>query len=376
MYTLGRKSGIARNILAIIVIVVAVVVAASGATYYFFLAPKAVEPLVIITWGGPWGNATKAMGELYTQKTGVPVVLELQETSSVSLAKIRAQWPNVKADLFMGSTMVWQELLKDGKAVELKEDEIPVLKDFPNQVKNRAPDGRIASIGMYFLTNGWIYRTDLVSEPIDEIKDLFRTDLNLKGKIGWPDPLFPHGGPFIQLAWLNGSDEVKDPDLNLGFENLKKLAKTGNIGGVVHDSATAMRMLSSGDWSVAFDCCSPYYALAKGGLPVKVVKVLKDAPTMCSIDTIGILDTGQKEEAKKFMDFFLSPEINTKFSAICGNNPANPKATVQDPSIFDWELNPQEFKDKAYIPNINVWAQGEAKWNERFEKEIVPLIGG
>jgi len=135
-------------------------------------------------------------------------------------------------------------------------------------------------------------------------------------------------------------------------------------------------MLSSGDWSVAFDCCSPYYALAKGGLPVKVVKVLKDAPTICSIDTIGILDTGQKEEAKKFMDWFLSAEINTKFCAICGNNPANPKATVQDPSIFDWELNPQEFKESAYIPNIVVRSQKENQWNERFEKEIIPLIGG
>ena len=161
-----------------------------------------------------------------------------------------------------------------------------------------------------------------------------------------------------------------------GWELLKKLAKTGNIGRVAATETDFLNSMSTGETSVAFWNMSPWKKLSTN-FPVKVLTHVPDEKGMKAFmyqdGWVVLKSSKQKKAAKDYLNFFISPENNQHFNEMLGQGATNRKSKSSG-FAENIAFKGDELQKYAYFPDFTLLAAQLNDTIKRFETEIVPLL--
>lgn len=271
--------------------------------------------LVIVSWGGTWGDAMKeTLFKPFEKETGITVELRTQGSMMDMLATLTAQKDRMEADLWV--TGMAPTLLADkaGLLQAIPRDQIPNAASLPTDMIG---DKYVALWNIFY---GIAYNSKTVPFEIKDWADL--KDPRLKGKVGVPHGT-GYGGKFILLqSWLGGGDEK---NIEPAFTNLNVLKP--NVGLVSKSDPDSIKMLTTGEIDVATMMpVGNFLQIKERGSEYRFVAPTPYVPV--NFNNFVLLKGPNSAAAIKFINFALSPAAQTALAEKVGVLPANPKAAV------------------------------------------------
>jgi putative spermidine/putrescine transport system substrate-binding protein len=328
----------------------------------------AAENLTVVEWGGGYIDNMKIVAAKQ-DKYDINWVLHAGGAAAI-LPKIKTDWPNPKYDLVAGWDPVFQSIIAEGWAEPVSVANVPNLADIPAALLYRDAQGNAVNIPRSISSIFWFYREDTCPIEIKSLDDLL--DPKLKGQICWPGPVLNTNLQTIIAAMhRGGSAENLEP----GWEFLKELAKSGNIGRVANADIDVTNSISSGETSVSFQGALGPVELMKN-FPIKALnKSPRSSGLLSGIYQEGwvVLKGGKTAGALDFANFTISAENNEFFNAAAGAIPTNVKAKVADNIAF-LQYSDAEIKESVYIPDWTYISGQVDAWNKHWEQEIAPLL--
>ena len=340
----------------------------AAATVAFFGSTSAIAATEItaVEWGGDVVNAMKKIAEKQ-DKVQVNWVLH-QGGSGAILPKIKATWPNAEFDYVAGWEGSFSGMLKEDWMVPVTTETVPNLADIPEKiiVKNAKNEWMAVprAVGGIYLA----YRDDISPIKLKSIDDLF--DPSLKGKICWPGPTQSMLLQLVALALHAGGNEN---NMEPGWDLMKKLAKTGNIGRIAVTDTDFTTSLTSGETALGFYSEPQLTAVAKSFPVVRLTKQ-QGLPTFLYQSGFAVFKNRPNLEATLgFVNHAISPEMSTLYAEIAGEAPLNVKAKTPE-SLKHLAFTPEEMDKFVYVPDFNVVLAQQDAWAKRWENEIAPLL--
>jgi putative spermidine/putrescine transport system substrate-binding protein len=328
----------------------------------------AADPVRAVTWGGGYADALTAITKNY--KT-YPVDWSLyQNASGEVVAKTKAAWPNAPYDISENWDADFVQLYNEGWLQGVSEADIPNLANVPSSLKRfKYPDGKLYAVPMSLGACYWAYRKDLVSFPFNEVEQLL--DPRLKGLVCLPSITKGTGLILVVLAYANGGSEN---NVEPGWDFLKKLAKSGNVGRVANSEVDFSNSINSGETALTFWNPVLWTAVKKNWPLVVLSKA--DSKTLKSYfyqDGFVIYKGPRAKEAMDLLNFLLSPEANNAYQEALGQAPAitNGKVPV---AAADINFTDEDFKKHAIFCDYAVMSKEHDGWVKRWETEIQPLL--
>ncbi|MES0039555.1 PotD/PotF family extracellular solute-binding protein [Mesorhizobium sp. M0046] len=340
----------------------------TGISGLSFPAAGAAETITAMEWGDTYITAIK---QIASKQTDVDINWQLHAGGSAAiLPKIKATWPNPGIDLLTGWDVSWQIIAREGWAEPVTLEQVPNLADIPQKLLVRDDGGNIINIPRTLSAYFWYYREDAAPFEITKIDDLL--DPRLAGKIVFPSPLLNSNMQIVGLALAKGGNER---NMEPGWDFVKKLAQSGNIGRVANTGSDIGPSLDSGETCLTFEGGS---GAIERGRRYKIRSLSKMAPetgfkTFLFQEGWCVLKGPRKDAAMKFANFAIDPENNAEFNRSIGAVPVNIKSAASDelkPMLF----NNEETEKYAYIPDWSYVSEQADAWNKRWEQEVVPLL--
>lgn len=327
------------------------------------------DSLTIVEWGGPY---VAAMKELAEKQGKFDITWELHAGGSAAiLPKIKSQWPdNLQYDMVAGWTPVFLSMVREGWAETVTIETVPNLVDVPEALITKDADGNWKNVPRN--TNGTYfgYREDICPIEITSIEDFL--DPKLKGQILWPDPFYGTNIQMVMLALARGGDEY---NMEPGWEFMKELAKSGNIGRVFKTETDMINSLSTGETSLAHGAGSNFVTLARQ-FPINQLTKVPNSPglkTAIVVEGWTVMKGGNTAAANDFANWTISAENNEWWASSIGAPPVNDKSAAPAelaPLVF----TEAEIQASGYFPDWDYISQQVDGWVKRFEQEIVPLL--
>lgn len=327
---------------------------------------SAATEITAVEWGGDVINAMKQI-EAKQNKVKVNWVLH-QGGSGAILPKIKATWPRAEYDYVAGWEGSFYGMIKEDWLVPVTVETVPNLVDIPQKIIVKNAKGEWMAVpravgGIYVA-----YRKDICPVQIKSIDDLF--DPRLKGKICWPGPTQAMMLPLVALSLHAGGNER---NMDPGFALMKKLAQTGNIGRVGVTDTDFSTSLSSGETACGYYSEPQLTGVGKFFPLVRLTKQ-KGVPVFLYQSGFAIFKNRPNLKATlDFVNFCISPDMNTLYGKVAGEAPLNVNAKTPD-SLKHLHFTPQEMDEFVYVPDFNVVLAQQDAWSKRWENEIAPLL--
>lgn len=329
---------------------------------------RAAETITAVEWGGTY---IETMKKIAATQSDISVNWQLHAGGSIAiLPKIKATWPKPGIDLLTGWDVSWQTIAREGWAEPVTLEKIPNLADIPQKLLVRDSAGNVINIPRTISAFLWWYREDLVPFEITKLEDLL--DPRLKGKICWPVPSLNSNCQAISLALHRGGNER---NMEPGWDFLKQLARSGNIGRVANADTDTSNSISSGETCITFSGGTGAARMARNFK----MKHLSKMPPQSGFKTFVfqegwcVLKGGRTDAAFKFANFAISPENDEAFNRGITGIPANIKAKASE-EVQHMVLNNDEMERFVHIPDWAYLSQEINAWNKRWEQEIQPLL--
>lgn len=329
-------------------------------------AEAAVANLTAAEWGGDIVAAMKQIAA-HQQASAFNWVLFQGGAGSI-LPKIKAAWPRVEYDYVAGWEGSFYSMMAEDWLVTVSASDVPNLADIPENIIIKDAKGNWKAVpravgGIYFG-----YRTDTAPIKITSIDDLFSP--KLKGAICWPGPTQSMMLQIVALALHGGGSEK---NMEPGWNLMKTLAKSGNIGRVAVTDVDFTNSFTSGETSVGFFAEPSWAAVAKD---FAITRLTKQPGMKAFLYQSGFAVMKNRPNTKATLDFInfaISPEMNTLYSTIAGEAPLNAKATVPS-NLKHLSFTPSEMKEFVYVPDYQVVLASQDAWTKRWETDIAPLL--
>jgi putative spermidine/putrescine transport system substrate-binding protein len=329
-------------------------------------AQAAGTTLTAVEWGG---DVVEAMKQIAAAQSDVAVKWVLHQGGAAAiLPKIKAVWPSVDYDYVAGWEGSFNTMVKEDWLETIAPADVPNLADIPEKIIIRDAKGAIKAVpravgGMYFG-----YRTDTAPVKLTKIDDLF--DPKLKGAVCWPGPTQSMMLQIVALALHAGGSET---NMEPGWKLMKDLAKSGNIGRIAVTDIDFTNSLTSGETSVGFFAEPGWAAVAKS-FPVTRLTKQEGFKSFLYQSGFGVMKNRPNLKATlAFVDFAISPAMNTLYGKVAGEAPLNIKATTPD-NMKHLAFTPDEFKNFVYVPDYNAVLSQQDAWAKRWEQDIAPLL--
>ena len=339
---------------------------ASGTVTRLVGPAEASTGLTAVEWGGDVVEAMKQIAAAQNEAT-VRWVLH-QGGAAAILPKIKAAWPTVDYDYIAGWEGSFNTMVKEDWLETIAPSDVPNLADIPEKIIIRDAKGAIKAVpravgGIYFG-----YRTDTAPVKLTKIDDLF--DPKLKGAVCWPGPTQSMMLQIVALALQAGGSES---NMEPGWKLMKDLAKSGNIGRIAVTDIDFTNSLTSGETSVGFFAEPGWAAVAKT-FPVTRLTKASGFKTFLYQSGFGVMKNRQNIKATlDFVNFAISPDMNSLYAKVAGEAPLNTKATTPD-ALKHLAFTPEEFKASVYVPDYAVVLSNQDAWSKRWEQDIAPLL--
>lgn len=336
------------------------------------LAAHARDRLVIANWGGVFGESLdKNVLDSFKKEFNVDVVIHKQAAASDTLAKLKAEKDKPTIDIYFATWGGATTVAREGMAEELTAKDIPELANlFPKLVGKY--DGRAYWIGVNPKSRGLAVRRDLVKVPA-EVTIKWLANKDLKGRLAVPTLGWGQGAILLALALANGGNES---NIEPGFAFAKLVAP--NINVIYRTTGETVRLLTTGEAAVSYVNSNAAATLVASGLDIGFYAP-KDTPLYLDSDAVLVVKGGPggREVAMKFMKYFTHPDRLNAYCWGTGSSsphtkaPAPPKDKVPFP--FDAsQMAAAFFPDGKVADTID---KSFDSWDERWKREIIPIIG-
>ena len=322
-----------------------------------------------IDWGGPLIAATK---KIASGDKDVEISWDLHSGGAATvIPKIQAAWPKPLYDIVASWNPVYVTMINEGWLEPITPNDIPNIRDVPKEYLFTDKSGAVVNVPRSLAGMFWGYQVDKAPVKVARIEQLF--DPKLKGQICWPGPSINSNLQLLSLALSAGGNEK---NMEPGWDLLKKLARSGNIGRVANTETDFITSFTTGETTVAFWNMAPWKTVSKD-LQIKVLTRVDGEKGMKAFlyqdGWVVLKNSPNKKAAMDFLNFFISPQNNQEFNGMLGQGTTNRKAK---PSGFAENIayTPDEIKKYAYFPDFVALAKMQNDSVKRFESEIVPLL--
>lgn len=263
---------------------------------------------------------TKALTELFTQKTGIPVVY-LRATTGELVNRVIAEKDSPQADVLLGGASNYHmQASKEGALLPYKS---PLAKNLPEYAI--AKDNTWT--GFCVLTLGIGINKARFSQKFSGI-DIPKTWDDLlnpafKGEIVLTNPLAS------STAYLFVQNQLQRLGKEAGFEYLFKLAE---LVGQFPDSGSApAKLIGTGEYAIGI---SYLHAITKYKAEGFDLTLVAPPQSVGDVDCISIMkNTPRQKQAEQFVDFMLSKEAQELMSSMDFTIPVNPDAKPANGAI-------------------------------------------
>ena len=326
----------------------------------------AATGLTAAEWGG---DVVEAMKRIAAAQNAASFNWVLFQGGAGSiLPKLKAAWPRTEYDYVAGWEGSFNSMVGEGWVETISVSDIPNLADIPASIVIKDENGNWKAVpravgGIYFG-----YRSDVSPLPITSIDDLFSP--RLKGAICWPGPTQSMMLHIVALALHGGGGES---NMEPGWKLMRDLAKSGNIGRIAVTDVDFTNSFTSGETSVGCFAEPSWAAVAKD-FPVTRLTKQAGVPTFLYQSGFAVLKNRPNRQATlDFINFAISPAMNTLYSQVAGEAPLNVKATAPD-NLRHLSFTPDELAKYVYMPDFRVVLSSQDAWAKRWESDIAPLL--
>jgi putative spermidine/putrescine transport system substrate-binding protein len=318
------------------------------------------QSLVVTSYAPPWQDfLTKEILPGFERETGAKVELAVG-LSRDWVAKMRvAGKNNPPYDVMIANTTWVSALRKEGYFAKLTEDKVPNLKDVWPELRNKDDNGVISLVGPL----GIAYRTDLVANPPKRWVDLWKPEY--KGKLGIYSIANSAAPMFLMLA---GKIYAKDEkNMDVAFQKVKELLPVR----FTDFSGDMEKLLVAGEVHLGILDAPAASRLKKQGIPLNWVPPI-EGMFMFEQDTNVSESAPNKELAFRFVNYFISPQVQEKWSRQFWWTPANRKVQITGQLATEIPVH-----TRAQIRSIHKWdwdwvnAGNRERMIERWNREIV-----
>ncbi|WP_371038649.1 PotD/PotF family extracellular solute-binding protein [Rhodosalinus sp. FB01] len=329
-------------------------------------AQTADDVVRIGVWGGSPGTMFRELlGAAFTEKTGIPV--EVYEMPSAGAAIVAAEG---ETDFNVGVITGFEvaQLSQRGLLKEFTYDQLPSMRDFPEEVQPLTEDGeRLFGVPSYYIFYGIARNTDFTSEE-DFASWQSLVDPKWKGRISVTRPVFMSVYDLTLYAYLNGGDET---NIEPGIPFLRQVIE--NALTVYPSMGTFNSMIAQGEI-----IAGPYYS-SVNFLKVKDdstnfrVELPEEGGLLLPYAVVQPAGTPESPAAEAFLEFVASPEAQSLVAQYT-YMPMNPKATIPPEFEEFLGMSAEELLDKLYKPDWNVIADAQEE-RVRLVEQIIGEMG-
>lgn len=331
----------------------------------FIKSVSAAPKLSIVDWGPPVIDMQRKIVKKWG-KADVIFTMHAGGAASI-LPKIKAAWPHPPYDIVDLWSPVFLSFIKEGWAATVTVDDCPNLKDIPESYISKDEKGNWKNIPRGSMSSIW-GTTENCPIEITNIEDLLNP--KLKGHILWPNPTYSANCQVINLATARGGSLH---NMEPGWQFLKEIAKSGNIGRVSATESDINTSLSTGETSVTFGTSSNFATVRKAGVKVKfLTKTHESLKVYQYVQGWVVLESSKnKKLAFDFANFTINKENSELAHKIVDEVPLNRKAEFEAKEL---KFSDEEIKKFVVLPDWDYTMKQLDSWNKRFEKEIVQLL--
>jgi putative spermidine/putrescine transport system substrate-binding protein len=282
------------------------------------------SPLVVNTYGGRWEKFWRSdLLPMLDKSNGVQATLDVGLGKNF-IANLRAAGiEKPPYSVLMVNENIASVVRGEGYFEPIPAAKVPNLANIYPNLRNPGDNGVRGIVS----TIGIGYRKDLVKTPPKSWTDLW-TNPEFKGKIG----LYQIGNTAAMLFLLmtakiyGGSQDAIDR----AFVEIKKLLPFTQADW----SGTLSTMLTRGDVTVAVIDFPEIVALRKKGVPVEMV--VPTEGVVAFEQSFNILKNApNKEDAYKYLDFILQPEVQQMMAKEFFTSPTNTKVQLPEAMAAD-----------------------------------------
>ncbi len=321
------------------------------------------QTLVVNSFGGRWEQAERAIVvDPFAKANNAEITVAVTGVSADILARLRAEKGNPSWDVVVIGGGLERQAAAEGLLEPLNEANIPNLKDLhPSAKQTMAYGPSLAFSGV-----GIAYNTEKIKTPPSSWLDFWKPEY--AGHIGIQNMTSNFGAAhFVVVNEVSGGSKT---NVEPGFQKFKELMQTGKpvMLQTVDDANTAM---TSRDIWIVVTTSSGAVTLAQGKFPVNFVYPQKEGGLLWG-NYLGIpKGSKHKELGEKFINYFLDPNVQGSWNAQVGYSPTNLKAQIPaDFAYADWLK-----VDKLFPLDLDYVNANRAAWLERWNKEVLPLLG-
>ena len=263
---------------------------------------------------------TKALTDLFTKKTGIPVSY-LRATTGELVNRVIAEKDDPQADILLGGATAYH--IKADASGALQEYESPLAKNLPSYAKSNTNTWT----GFCVLTLGiGVNQARFDSKyPGKKLPACWEdlVDQDYKGEIVMTNPVAS------STAYLFLQNQLQRLGWEKGWDYLLKLSE---LVGQFPDSGSAPpKLIGTGEYTIGI---AYLHALAKYKSEGFDITLVAPPQSVGDVDCIAILkNTKNLSAAQKFVDFMLSTEAQELMSSIDFTLPVNPEAKPADGCI-------------------------------------------
>lgn len=323
-----------------------------------------------VQWGGPWVESAKKITEADGRWN---VNWELHAGGSATIIpKIRAVWPNPLYDFVAQWSLLYPVWVEQDWPETLTTEDMPVFKDMPEEIFYRNDKGDIVNAPMSLAASAWGYRKDLMPIEIEKTEDLL--DPKLRGKVIIRDAVAGNALVTHFALAFGGNENNMEP----GWDFLKRLASSGNVGRVASTEVDFINSITSGECVVGLWNTGSWRSVSEN-FPVEYI--IKDQDVTPGFP-VGLHNEGymiprvaaKKDDAKAYINWFLNAENNEAYNKAIGYIPVNLKSSPSEFAKKFFFTDADERRRFTHNYAFDVLVRKQTEMISRFEAEIIPLL--
>lgn len=273
---------------------------------------------------------TKALTDLFTKKTGIPVLF-LRASTGELVNRVIAEKDDPQADILLGGATNYH--IQANKAGALEPYASPMAKNVPDFA--RSSDDTYTGFCVLSLGIGVNKGRFEKCFPGVEHPKTWDDLLNpvFKGEIVLTNPVAS------STAYLFVQNQLQRLGTEKGWDYLLNLAP--NVGQFPDSGSAPAKLLGTGEYAIGVSYLHAIAKYASDGFDLVAIAPPK---SVGDVDCISIMkNTKHLKEAQAFVDFMLSKEAQELMSSIDFTVPVNPDAVGAKGSIPVSELDLIEY---------------------------------
>ena len=319
------------------------------------------DNIVVMTWGGLWGDSVRqGIDGPFEKLTGVKVVQDRGSTPDQRIAKLKVSLGDQAFDVVQIHDGLVPLAVKQGvlEPIDPSSPRLTNLKDvYPKFVKSHW-------VAQIFSGIGVTYNTKLVKNPPTSYADLWRPEF--KGRIVLPEISHSIGPYIIPIGALAAGKTPKDAEV--GFEMLKRMADLKPIW--TKDTDTIMSSLRDEEAVIGLLYKSQTYTVQGWGAPVQWVYP-KEGSILYASGTAIAKNTKNRELAEQWLNLTLDAKRETYFTEKFSYPGTNRNMVgLLSPELQQRAKFSQEELDHLIELDQEFMAEHRADWTDRWNRIV------